>query len=83
MQPWGPGRTGPWGLCPHCPKITVCFFFQSPNLFFFSFSFFLKNKQTKKTQKTNKKTQQNPKIPKKLCGPSIVTLTVPRGGRGA
>lgn len=47
MQPRGPGRTGPWGPCPHCPKITVCFFFQSPNHFFFVFLFSYKRGQIK------------------------------------
>lgn len=62
------------GACvPTAPKKQCVFFFQSPNLFFFFISFFLK--------KNNKKPK--PKVPKNLCGPSIVTLTVPRGGRGA
>ena len=53
MQPRGPGRTGPWVPCPHCPKITVCFFFQSPNHFFFLFFFFLKKKKKRKEKEKN------------------------------
>lgn len=40
------------GPCPHCPKITVCVFFQPPKFFFSLFFFFLKKKNT---------TQQNQK----------------------
>lgn len=78
--PHGPpsgGRRGSAAMGPlsSLPQNNSVFSFQPPNHFFFIiFLFFLKKQPKKKPKK--KKNQTN------LCGPSIVTPTIPKRGQG-
>lgn len=75
---WGQEGKCSHGALSSLPQITVCVPFSLLTTFFHYFSFFLK----KTTKKTTQKNKNKNKKQTHLCGPSIVTPTIPKRGQG-